>query len=476
MRIFRIVFALTFLVLTLSCAHKNNSFITENLKSFHEFTLQNGIPVVVKISKQSRLRSIVLTLQGGKGLIPEGKAGIDNITQNLMNMESKKYPEVIRRTILKKSSASIGCSDAIDFSSYSLKTIGSYFNETFDLYADLFLNPVLSQKYFDEIITNMKNSCRSDLTDGYARVSKALNLSFFKDHPYFSYLYNTETLTNIKLEEVKAFYNQNYVASRIAIFAVGNFDIDKLKNKLDESFGRLKKGVPFDTPEKSFTVQKTPPLILDPYKELNKGASYVRGNFATVPVTHPDHWAIGIASNILSDILTNIIRTKNSMVYSVWSNNYGKKSNYANISAYRTNNPVKVIDLIKKSIDIAASGKCLSPYKGDGGEDDYIPISEGLEFYKASASTKYFSGLRTNQAIASRMAGSYMSTGDYTSYLKTRDRINAVTAEEVKASVLKYFKDNNILWAVTAHPDIIEDLQESHKSYAAEYKIVELKE
>ena len=74
------------------------------------------------------------------------------------------------------------------------------------------------------------------------------------------------------------------------------------------------------------------------------------------------------------------------------------------------------------------------------------------------------------------MAGSYMSTGDYTSYLKTRDRINAVTAEEVKASVLKYFKDNNILWAVTAHPDIIEDLQESHKSYAAEYKIVELKE
>jgi len=121
MRIFRIVFALTFLVLTLSCAHKNNSFITENLKTFHEFTLQNGIPVVVKISKQSRLRSIVLTLQGGKGLIPEGKAGIDNITQNLMNMESKKYPEVIRRTILKKSSASIGCSDAIDFSSYSLK-------------------------------------------------------------------------------------------------------------------------------------------------------------------------------------------------------------------------------------------------------------------------------------------------------------------------------------------------------------------
>ena len=474
MKIFRIVFALTFIVLTLSCAHTNSSFITENLKTFHEFKLQNGIPVVVKISKQSRLRSVVLTLQGGKDLVPEEKAGIDTVTLKLMNMESKKYSEISRRTILKKSSASIGVSDAIDFSSYTLKTIDSYFDKTFDLYADLFLNPAFSQKYFDEIITNMKNSCRSDLTDGYARVSKALNLSFFKDHPYFSYLYNIETLENIKLEEVKAFYSQNYVASRIAIFAVGNFDIKELKSKLDESFGHLKNGKPFDTPEKSFAIQEPLPLILDSYKELNKGASYVRGNFATVPVTHPDHWAIGIASNILSDILTNIIRTKNSMVYSVWSNNNGKKSNYANISAYRTNDPIKVIDLIKESIDIAASGKCLSPYKGDGGKEDYIPISAGLEFYKASSSTKYFSGLRTNQAIASRMAGSYMSTGDYTSYLKTMDNINAVTAGEVKTAVRKYFKNNNIWWAVTAHPDIIKELKKNHLSYSPEYKISDL--
>jgi predicted Zn-dependent peptidase len=162
------------------------------------------------------------------------------------------------------------------------------------------------------------------------------------------------------------------------------------------------------------------------------------------------------------------------MVYSVWSNNNGKKSNYANISAYRTNDPIKVIDLIKESIDIAASGKCLSPYKGDGGKEDYIPISAGLEFYKASSSTKYFSGLRTNQAIASRMAGSYMSTGDYTSYLKTMDNINAVTAGEVKTAVRKYFKNNNIWWAVTAHPDIIKELKGNHLSYSPEYQISDL--
>ncbi len=74
MRIFRIVLALTFFISTLSCAH-NSGFITENLKTFHEFKLKNGIPVVVKISKQSRIKSVVLTLQGGKGLVPKEKAG-----------------------------------------------------------------------------------------------------------------------------------------------------------------------------------------------------------------------------------------------------------------------------------------------------------------------------------------------------------------------------------------------------------------
>jgi predicted Zn-dependent peptidase len=72
------------------------------------------------------------------------------------------------------------------------------------------------------------------------------------------------------------------------------------------------------------------------------------------------------------------------------------------------------------------------------------------------------------------MAGSYMSTGDYTSYLKTMDRINAVTAGEVKTAVRKYFKNNNIWWAVTAHPDIIEELKDNHLSYSPEYKISDL--
>lgn len=473
MKRIRLFLILVFFIFTPSCAH-HSSFVKKNLKSFHEFTLQNGIPVIVKTSDHSRLRSVVLTLRGGKGLIPRDKAGLDAVTLKLMNMESKKYPEVTRRTILKKCSASMGVSDDIDYATFAFKTIDTYFDQIFDLYADLFLNPVMSEKYFDEIITNMKNSYRASMTDGYARVSNALNNDFFRDHPYAAYLHTTETLDNITLEDVRSFYKKNYVASRIVIFAAGNFDLDGLKNRLERTFGKIQTGAPFDTPEKAFHVIKNPPLILDAYENLSPDASYVRGNFPSVPITHPDYWAVTLAANILSDILTNIIRTKNSMVYSVWANPYGKKSSYASISAYRTSDPVKIIDLIGQSIDMAASGKCLSPYKGGESTNGFVPISEGLAFYKASSSTKYFSGLRTNRAIAGKMAASFMLTGDVTAYLKTMDQINAVTAEEVKTAILKYFKKNEILWAVSAHPDVIETLKKNHRSYAPEYKMAKL--
>ena len=473
MKTFRLFWMLVFFTFTLSCAH-HSSFVQTNLENFHEFKLKNGIPVTVKLSEHSRLKSVVLALQGGKGRVPPDRAGLDTVTLKLMNMASEKYSDISRRSLLKKCSASMGVSDAIDYSTYAFKTIDTYFDRIFDLYADLFLHPVMSQRFFDEIITNMKNSYRSNLTDGYARVSTALNNDFFRDHPYAAYLYTTETLDRITLEQVKSFYRQNYVASRIAIFAAGNFDIQELQNRLNRTFGELQRGTSFETPAKAFDTVKNPRLILDAYKGLSKDASYVRGNFPSVPMTHADYWAVALAANILSDILSNIIRTQNGMVYSVWAHPYGKKSSYASISAYRTSDPVKVITLIQKSIEIAAEGKCLSPYKGNGHQDVFVPIEKGLAFYKASASTKYFSGLRTNRAIAGKMAASFILAEDVTAYLKVRDRINAVSAKQVKNAIRKYFQRDNILWAVSAHPDIIEELKKNHRAYAPEYKMAEL--
>jgi predicted Zn-dependent peptidase len=172
--------------------------------------------------------------------------------------------------------------------------------------------------------------------------------------------------------------------------------------------------------------------------------------------------------------MTDIIRTQNSMVYSVWTHAYGKKSNYASISAFRTNNPIKVVDLIHRSIDIAASGKCLSPFTAEGTGNDYVPIAEGLPFYKTSFATGFYSGLQNNTSIAKKMADSYMLTNDYTNYLKVMHRIRAVSAEDVQQAIAVYIQNANINWAISAHPETIEMIQKDYASYAPTYRRIDL--
>ncbi len=474
-----IVMISVLLIISGSCVQTEKTgknFAEINLDTFHEFKLKNGIPVVVKTEQHSHIKALVLVLRGGKKLVPVQKAGLDKLTLRLVTMESEKYSDVKRRVLLKKTSASISAGDGLDYSSYSLKTIDKYFDQTFDLYSDLFLHPVFSEKFFNETVINLKNKHKSDLTDGYSRVSFALNNTFFADHPYSSYLFNTGTLDNISLDDVKQFYLNNYVASRIALFAVGDFDVDALKEKLEGSFGSVVYGKNISsTGAQPFNVTDQSPLILDPYPDLKKETAYVRTNFSTIPLTHDDYMSLVIASNIVSDILTDLVRTKNSMVYSVWSSISLKKSNYGSISAYRTNNPVKVVELIRKSIDIAASGKCVSPFTGTDRNDDYVPIQDGLEFYKASFFTGFYSSLQTNSSIAMQMADSYMMAGDYTRYLRVMDEIKVVSAADVKKAVIEYIKKPAKLWAVTAHPETIELLKEKHRVYSSTVKVIELK-
>ena len=69
-------------------------------------------------------------------------------------------------------------------------------------------------------------------------------------------------------------------------------------------------------------------------------------------------------------------------------------------------------------------------------------------------------------AIARRMAASQIQTGDYKNYLHVMAQVNSISPEAVQQAINHYFKNEPKLWAVTAHPDTIAELEKSHASYA----------
>jgi predicted Zn-dependent peptidase len=214
-------------------------------------------------------------------------------------------------------------------------------------------------------------------------------------------------------------------------------------------------------------------LLLDSTARLSPDAAYLRGNLAAVPPEHADYYALELAARVVSDIMNDLLRTRNALVYSAWAGLFNKKANYASLAAYRTSDPLKAIELINAAIDVAAKGKCVSPYSQKELPGAYIDIDMALGFYKKSFSTEYFSGIQDNAAVALSMATAYNTHGDSRRFLADADMVNRVSARDIVRVVKRYLKKGSITWALSAHPDTIAALKNTGAALPA-YEIVTL--
>ncbi len=453
-----------------ACVHQLPG--SKPLQTFHDFRLDNGIKVTVRHNPMSRVHAIVLYLRGGTAAVAPEKAGLDRIALQLMCMASERYTDSERREILKQTASVIEARNDLDFATIHMQTIDVHFARTFDLYLDLMTRPAFPQKLFEEQVTNALNAYRSSLTDGYARVSRVANQAFFNGHPYEAYLETPETLSGLTLQDMRDFYRSTMVAQRLTVFASGNFNVDALREQLNATIGSLPRGNAAPAAPGRFARKARARLLLDSSVHLSPDASYLRGNVATVPPQHADYWPLQLAGKILTDIMNDILRTRNALVYSTWAGMHSKQANYASLSAYRTSDPLKTIELITAAVDMVAQGKCVSPYsqKDLPIPGTYIEIDKALGFYRQAFSTEYYAGMQDNTAVALRMAAAHNSHGDSRQFLASMDKVNQVSARDISRVVKRYLKKDRIIWALSAHPDTIADVKNNHRIPIPEYE------
>jgi len=484
----RAAIVLLLVVVTAGCAAHMQ--LKKSTAGFHEFSLGNGIPVIVKISTHNSINALSLALKGGGSYAPKDLSGIEEMTLALAQYESKNFTNIAKRTILKETSAMISQSVGLDYSTCDLKTIDGYFDRTFELFADLLINPRFSEEHFREVKTNMVNRFKGNLTDGYSRVSLAINREFLKDHPYEAGLEDLRSYEKMTLADIREYHKNHIIADRMLIVAVGNYDIPDLKTKLEATFGDLAGGE-YNAPLlHDFAAERSIPLILDPTDHLREDVSFVRCNLTGPGFDSDEYWATVLAFRMLRDILFDQVRTKRGLVYSMFSFSLGKLSNYSQISAYRTSDPAQIMGLVGESIDMLAEGRCLAPSvsssasgkgqigsaapEGGAGPTDYINVAGAIEFYKASFQTEYFQVLEANLPIAGSIIAYQLQTGDYRNYLEAVHRIERISAVDIIEATNDFIKRPGKYCAVSANPAVIERLEENHSSYSPEYQKVAL--
>lgn len=214
----------------------------------HEFTLANGLKVIVVENHKLPQISYQLTIDSDYMLEKE-KSGLSGMAGSLLATGTTK-----------KSKAEID--EAIDFIGANLSTnarggfassLTKHTDKILGLFSEVILQPAFPQEEFDKIKTQTLSGLQTSKDDPNAisaNVSSAL--IYGKDHPYGE-ITNESTVSNISLDDCKAYYNTYFKPGDAYLIIVGDITPDAAKAKAEKYFGSWAAG---NTPKYTYSFPK----------------------------------------------------------------------------------------------------------------------------------------------------------------------------------------------------------------------------
>lgn len=439
------------------------AYAKSQLPSFKVFTLDNGIPVIVKLNPANRIYNIQLVLRGGASLSNAENAGIEKLMLTTMARGSAKYQYQNIMDILDKTSSGISADVTFDYSTYSLNTLDKYFEETLPIWLDTLVNPTFTETDYNKALSEMKMYEEDYRSSPYTLGILKLNQEFFKNTPYAANPDGTSySLRKMTLDKVKKYYQDYFSSNRMFIIAVGNYNVDDLKAKLNKDLSVIKNNnVKFPEPFSFYGKVKNQLLKINFTQSTD--VTYLRGDFASPSMFSEEYLPFAMAMEMLSDLLFSIVREKYSACYTPMAYTRSFLASYASIVIYKCSKTAEIKKYIDEAVTPLLKGMCMN--QDPQVKEKFVPIENVLEIYKQLYINRTFEKQQTNAAIASQIMLSILHYGDYRYYLLDIDRVQKVTAQQIKDMIKKYLADQPIMWEISGDPNQISLINPADFSY-----------
>ncbi len=396
----------------------------------------NGLQVIVKRRPSSPTVSAGLFVRGGVKNQTSAKAGIESLTLNTATEASSKFPRDVMRRELARMGSSIGAGSGYDFSSIALSTTRQNFDRTWEIFSDVVVNPSFEQASFDLVRERTLTGLRNRTTRPDDALSDLETRVLYSGHPYAVDAYGTiETISAIKLADLKAHHRSILQTSRLLLVVVGDVDPKVLEKQVMASFGKVPRG--------SYKDERVKPLqFAKPTVEVTSRTlptNYIKGVFAAPSLADPDYYAMRVAMTILQSRVYQEVRVRNNLSYAPNAEMDNNIANTANIYV-TANDANRSIELMLAEID--------KLQEQVGSADD----NQGLAGYFL---TTHYLQLETNAAQVAELARYELIGGDWRRSQDFIKNIEGVTPADIQRVAKKYM--NNIRFFVVGDPAAIDN-------------------
>ena len=200
----------------------------------YQAELSNGIAVLGAVNQETPTTTIRVRMKTGQSNEPLSKLGLAALTMSMLKEgTTESTPEDISNR-LDKLGSSVNASAGDDFSSLTIRTLTENAEETIAIAAETLFKPRFLQEDFDRVKANAIQGVESSKKQPENVATNAFNQILYGKDNAFAYpnAGAVETLENITLDDVIAFYKANVSASIANIIAVSNISEAEMKSLL----------------------------------------------------------------------------------------------------------------------------------------------------------------------------------------------------------------------------------------------------
>jgi zinc protease len=403
-----------------------------DVEGVHEYRLANGLQVLLIPDAAKPTVTVNVTYRVGSRLEGYGETGMAHLLEHLMFKSTKNIAQV--STELSRRGMQFNGTTSEDRTNY-YETFPSNPEQlawALRTEAERMTHANVIKKDLDSEMTVVRNEMESGENQPFRILMEKTNAAAFQWHAYGKDTIGARSdVENVNISHLQAFYRKYYQPDNATLIVAGAFDLAKVLAEIEKDFSAVPK--PRRVLEPTYTIEP----VQDGEREVSLrrvgGEQDLFVTYHTPSMASPDMPAFSIIANALGD-------TPNGRLHKRLVESGKATQAFAWTSRHTDPGTFNAGAALKKDDDLAAAQKIfLDTIEGLKAE----PITDDeLKRAKLQIEKSYDQILANPQALCLQLSEA-IAGGDWRLLFLQRDRVGAVTLEQVNAVARTWIKPSN---------------------------------
>jgi len=391
--------------------------------------LDNGLTVILKAHRTAPVVCVQMYCRTGSIYEQEYLgAGMSHLFEHLLHgSATNDRSEEESRRLLDDIGGNANAYTSYDVTCYYINTAREHAAKAIGLLGSWITAPTFPQESFDREWGVVQRELERDVDDPERQIFYLLMETMYPDHPArFPIIGHQPIVQSLKKQDIVGYYHRMYVPDNIVVTIVGDIDLDEMLSEVGKEFaGFRRKRVP------AIVLPEQQPMVTprSASKSMKVQSASLRLAWPTIPLTHPDLYALDVLSYVLTQgESARLQRTIRDEGLTLSIDSYSHTPSWAN--------GVFVISARLAAEKIASAKQAILEQVELVRQE--LLTADDLEKAKKQKAAEHVFQSQTAQSIASMIANDYIATGDIHFSQAYVDKIQKVTAEQIRDVARKY--------------------------------------